>query len=84
MLMILMMCGVLLIIVLRGKRTDLLIGFFLRALCGLVGIYIVNYMMLHFEYQGTIGVNPYTIIASGLLGLPGLFALYAIKIVSLL
>ncbi|MDE5820758.1 MAG: pro-sigmaK processing inhibitor BofA family protein [Lachnospiraceae bacterium] len=84
MLMIIMMCGVLLMIVLRGKRTDILIGFVLRALCGLVCIYVVNYVMLHFQYQGTIGVNQYTLLASGLLGLPGLIALYAIKIISLL
>lgn len=81
MLMIVLMCGVLLVIVLRGKRTDLLVGFFLRALCGLVCIYVVNSMMLHFQYQGTIGINPYTLLTSGLLGFPGLLALYAIKIV---
>lgn len=84
MLMIALMCGVLLIIVLRGKRTDILVGFFLRALCGLVCIYIVNSVMLRFQYPGTIGVNPYTLLASGLLGLPGLIALYAIKMVGLL
>lgn len=84
MLMIVLMCGVLLMIVLRGKRTEIMIGFVLRALCGLVCIYVVNYVMLHFQYQGTIGVNPYTLLASGLLGLPGLIALYAIKIISLL
>ena len=84
MLMIVLMCGVLLMIVLRGKRTEIMIGFILRALCGLVCIYVVNYVMLHFQYQGTIGVNPYTLLASGLLGLPGLIALYAIKIISLL
>lgn len=84
MLMIILMCGVLLVIVLRGKRTDLIIGFVLRALCGLVCIYIVNNLMIHFQYQGTIGVNPYTLLTSGILGFPGLIALYAIKIVSLL
>lgn len=84
MLLILLMCGVLLIIVMRGKRTDMLLRFFLRALCGSACIYVANNMMLHFQYQGTIGVNPYTLLASGVLGLPGLIALYAIKIVSLL
>ena len=64
MLMIALMCGVLLMIVLRGKRTEIMIGFVLRALCGLVCIYVVNYVMLHFQYQGTIGVNPYTLLAS--------------------
>ncbi|MCM1537329.1 MAG: pro-sigmaK processing inhibitor BofA family protein [bacterium] len=82
MLMIILVCAVLLVIVLRGKRTDILIGFILRALCGLVCIYAVNAIMLHFRYQGTIGINLYTLLTSGILGFPGLIALYAIKIVS--
>lgn len=84
MLMIVMMCVVLLFIVMRRKRMDLLFGFVLRVLCGTVCIYIVNHLMLHFQYGGTLGLNPFTLIASGILGLPGLIALYAIKIVSLL
>lgn len=84
MLMIAVMCLVLLVIVLRGKRTDILVGFILRALCGMVCMYIVNTLMLRFQYGGTLGVNPYTFLTSGILGIPGLIALYAIKIVSLL
>lgn len=84
MLMIVLMCAVLLIIVMRGKRMDILFGFVLRVVCGMVCIYIVNHLMLHFQYGGTLGFNPYTLLASGILGLPGLIALYAIKTISLL
>ena len=84
MLMIVLMCGVLLVTVMRGKRVDMMIGFILRVLCGVVCIYIVNHLMNYFQYSGTLGFNRYTLLASGLLGLPGVIALYAIKIVSLL
>lgn len=84
MIMIVLMCVVLLVIVMRGKRTDILIGFVLRALFGIVCMDIVNQLMLHVQYVGTLGINPYTLFTLGILGLPGLIALYAIKAVSLL
>lgn len=82
--MILVMCAVVLAIVLLRRRLDIIVGFALRALCGVICIYVVNNIMIHMNYGGTIGWNPITVLTSGFLGIPGVIALYGIKIVSLL
>ncbi len=82
--MILIMCAVVLVIVLLRRRMDLVVGFILRAVSGVVCIYVVNQIMLRVGFGGTLGWNPITVLTSGFLGIPGLIALYGIKIVSLL
>lgn len=84
MVMILGMCAAVMAIVFFRRKMEILVRFLLRALCGVVCIYVVNYVMLRLHYPGTLGWNPVTVLTTGFLGLPGLIALYGIKIVSLL
>jgi pro-sigmaK processing inhibitor BofA len=72
---------VLLIAAMRSK-TELLINFIMRAVLGTLAIYFINMFLQGFAWR--VGIGPFSIIASGLLGLPGVALLYGINVVSML
>lgn len=81
---IVIMCLLVLAIVLFRRRLQLLFGVVLRFLCGIVGIYLVNILMERVALDAAIGINPVTALVTTILGIPGVAALYGIKIISLL
>lgn len=81
---IMIMCLLVLGIVLFRQRLDLVMGLVLRFLCGIVGIYLINMVMEKISLNAVIGMNPATLLATTILGIPGLVMLYGIKIVSIL
>lgn len=60
------------------KRFDLLIDFLLRSFVGTAGIYLLDFVLTISGYQITVGVNAFTILSNGLLGLPGFILLYGL------
>lgn len=81
---IIIMCMIVLGIVLFRQRMDLIFGLVLRFVCGVVGIYLMNSLMQNVLAEATIGMNPTTLLTTTILGIPGLAALYGIKIMSVL
>ncbi len=69
--------ALLLLISLR-KRTEWLLNFILRMVMGSLAILAVNELLAGMGINGGIGVNPVTVLTSGMLGFPGLAALYGI------
>ncbi len=69
--------GVLLLVSLQ-KRAEWLLNFILRMVMGSLAILGINEVLFSLGIPGGIGVNPTTVLTSGILGFPGLAALYGI------
>ncbi len=75
---ILAVCLIVLAIGAMGRKVEWLVNFILRAVMGTVGIYAINYMLAARELQVAVGINPFTVLTSGILGFPGVAVLYGI------
>ncbi|NLK99650.1 MAG: Pro-sigmaK processing inhibitor BofA [Clostridiales bacterium] len=60
------------------KRMDLVVDFLLRACVGSAGIYLLDFILTISGYQISVGLNAFTILSNGLLGLPGFILLYGL------
>ena len=78
------------ILYIRWKRKggqDMLekfLNFILRGLMGLCTIFVVNHFVITDFPLCDVGMNLFTFLTSGLLGIPGVCALYAINFYALL
>ena len=77
--MILAVCLIVLAIGAMGRKVEWLVNFVLRAVMGTVGIYAINHLLAARQLQVAVGINPLTILTSGILGFPGLIVLYGIN-----
>lgn len=60
------------------KRSDLIMDFLLRAFVGTAGIYLLDFVLRLGGYHISVGVNAFTILSNGILGLPGFILLYGL------
>lgn len=77
-------CLLVLTIVLFKKNAQILFNFFVRIVVGAVTIFFLNDF---FESQNVLiilGLNPVTLLTTGILGIPGVLLLYGIEAVNLL
>ena len=70
--------AVLLIGALRRKAEHLL-TFLFRLVTGTVMIYFINLAVASYNMEIAIGINPVTVLTSGILGFPGVLLLYGSK-----
>jgi inhibitor of the pro-sigma K processing machinery len=77
---IIIACIVFIGVCLLRRRPDLIVDFVLRACIGTAGIYLLNLVLKSKGYSMNVGVNGITILANGLLGLPGFLLLYGLSI----
>ena len=84
MLAILGVCLIVLMICAMGRKIEWLVNFVLRAVMGTVGIYCVNYLLAARHISVAVGINPLTILTSGILGFPGIAVLYGIHFFKML
>lgn len=73
-------CMLVLLIVAFRKRKEWIINFVLRMVTGTMAIFFVNGFLVSKGIAIAIGVNPMTILTSGILGFPGLIMLYSINL----
>lgn len=76
---ILVVCVLVLTIGAFGRKIEWLINFVLRAVLGTIGIYFINYFLVSQQISTGIGINPMTVLTSGILGFPGIAVLYGIN-----
>lgn len=77
-------CGLVLLIgAMRGKM-EWLLNVVLRSILGTVAMYFVNSVLATLGISLGVGINVVTILTSGILGLPGLVALYGLGVYRLL
>ncbi len=81
---ILAVCLIVLAIGAMGRKVEWLVNFVLRAVMGTVGIYAINYMLAARQFQVAVGINPFTVLTSGILGFPGVAVLYGIHFFKIL
>lgn len=83
MLIILACAGVLLIGAMR-KKMEWLLNLVMRSILGTVAIYFVNSALAAVGISLGVGINAVTVLTSGILGIPGLVALYGLGIYQIL
>lgn len=81
---IIAVCLIVLAIGAMGQKMEWLINFVLRAVMGTVGIYVFNYLLAARQVQVAVGINPLTVLTSGILGFPGVAVLYGIHFFKIL
>ena len=67
-----------------NKIAEMVVNFILRAVLGTIAIYFINEFLSWQQINILIGINPLTILTSGILGFPGIAALYGINLYMLL
>ena len=76
---IIFVCVLVLLIGAFGRKIEWIINFVLRAVMGTIGIYFLNNFLIIRDISVTVGINPMTVLTSGILGFPGLVVLYGIN-----
>ncbi len=77
---VVIICVVLIIIGLIKQRFDLIVNFSLRAIAGILAIYIVNTFLKVFDVNLAVGMNGLTASLIGILGVPGFLLLYGLAL----
>ena len=72
--------GVCLVVLMIGA----MVNFVLRAVMGTIGIYGLNFLLASQQFPVAVGINPLTVLTSGILGFPGVIVLYGIHFFKIL
>lgn len=77
-------CVIVLLIGSLRRKSEWLLNIILRGVLGTISIYFINQILSAANISIEVGINPITILTSGILGFPGVLALYGIGIYRLL
>lgn len=77
-LLIVCVCAGVLLIGAMRRHLEWLLNFVLRTVLGTLAIFLINLLLEKGGLGSGIGLNPITVLTSGILGFPGLFLLYSI------
>ena len=66
------------------KKIEWLLNIIMRSILGTIAIYFINGGLASIGISLGVGINPITILTSGILGIPGLLALYGLGIYRML
>lgn len=82
--LIIAMCAIILLIGLMRNKMEWLLNIVMRSILGTIIMYFANAALAVGGISLGVGINAVTILTSGILGFPGLVALYAIGIYKIL
>lgn len=71
-------CAAVLFVGVMKRKTEWLLNILMRGILGTIAIYFINNTLAGFGISVEVGINPFTVLTSGILGFPGLVALYGI------
>lgn len=80
---IIVICGMGLLLGILRNRIELLLNIILRMVFGVIGIYLINFILISQGIIVEVGSNITTILSVGLLGVPGLLLIYGIELYSI-
>ncbi len=83
-LFIVLACICVLLIGAIRKKMEWLLNMVMRSILCTIAIYFMNIALGTFGISVGVGINAVTVLTSGILGIPGLFALYGIAIYQML
>ena len=81
---ILTACAVVLFMGIMKRRLEWLLNVLMRSILGTIAIYFINNALTGAGISLGVGINPVTVLTSGILGLPGLAAIYGIGLYNFL
>lgn len=81
---ILAVCGIVLLIGAVKKKVEWLLNILMRGILGTIAIYFINGGLATMGISLGVGINAVTVLTSGILGIPGLLALYGLGIYRML
>lgn len=81
---IILACAVVLIVGAVRRKTEWMLNILMRGILGTIAIYFINDALSGMGIPIEVGINPLTVLTSGILGFPGVVALYGIGIYKIL
>ena len=82
--LIIAVLGIVMFIIAVKTNSNLVLDFVIRSISGALLIFVINQWLEIEGYSWSVGLNPGTVLTSGMLGFPGVILLFGIKIYSLL
>lgn len=82
--LIIAVCGIVMLILAVKANSTIILNFVLRSIAGSLLIFGANQLVEFYGLSIAIGLNPGTVLTTGILGFPGVILLFGIKIYSLL
>lgn len=80
--MILLLAALIIIIFIGAvaKKKEWLLNFVMRSVLGTIAIFFINHSLAAAGISLGVGINAVSVLTSGILGIPGLLALYGLGI----
>lgn len=75
---IIVISGAVLIMGVMKRKMEWLLNILMRSILGTIAIYFINNGLASMGINLGVGINPLTVLTSGILGLPGLAAIYGL------
>lgn len=77
-------CAIVLLMGIMKRKMEWLLNVLMRSILGTIAIYFVNGALAWAGITVNVGINPVTVLTSGILGFPGLVAIYGVGIYNIL
>ena len=77
-------CMIVLLVGSIRKNIEWLLNIVMRSILGTIAMYFINGFLANMGISLGVGINVITVLTSGILGIPGLLALYGIGIYRML
>lgn len=77
-------CVIVLLILTFRTKVEFMVNLVLRSVLGTIAIYFINGLLTWGGVGVMVGINPYTVLTSGILGFPGVALLFGIGFYKLL
>ena len=58
---------------------EVMLNFGIRAVFGMIAVYLINSWMSGVGMEATVGINPFSFMITGFLGVPGVALLYGLR-----
>lgn len=81
---IMIACAAVVLLGVMKKKMEWLLNLVMRSILGIIGIYFINSFLESAGIRLEVGINAFTILTSGILGFPGVLALYGIGLYKIL
>ena len=82
--LIVLACAAALLIGAMRRKLEWLLTVVMRSVLGTIAIYFINSLLAALGISLGVGINAVTVLTAGILGIPGLLALYGIGIYQLM
>lgn len=81
---LIVICVIVLLMGIMKRKMEWLLNVLMRSILSTIAIYFVNGALSWAGISLNVGINPVTVLTSGILGFPGLIAIYGVGIYNIL